>query len=120
MEAKLLNKTKMLKLNFKYIYFCYIVIISKVDPSMDLIANGSSTTQAINFSSKMKVDFEDVFEIEMPIGLPPCKNVMHRVELVQGANSVARPLYHIGLKKECKVKKVVVKHHYKGLLCRSF
>ena len=70
-EAKRVKATKMLKLDCKYIYFCYIVNISKVDPRMDSTVGGSSTTPALSLSNKIKAEFEDVFKSELPIGLPP-------------------------------------------------
>ena len=54
-EAKMVKATKMLKLDYKYIYFCYIVNISKVDPRMDSTVGGSPTTQALSLSNKIKV-----------------------------------------------------------------
>ena len=84
-KVKLLKATKMLKLECKFLYLCYLV---NVDPVMDSQASGSSTTPALSLSSKIKVEFIDVFKTKLPTRLPPCKNVEHHIELVPGANPV--------------------------------
>ena len=84
-KAKLLKATKMLKLDCKFLYLCYLV---NLKPSMDSQASGSSTTPALNISSKIKAEFSGVFKTELPTGLPPHRNVEHRIELVPGANPV--------------------------------
>ena len=119
-EAKRVKATKMLKLDCKYIYFCYIVNISKVDPRMDSTVGGSSTTPALSLSNKIKAEFEDVFKSELPIGLPPRRNVEHRIELIPGANPVARPPYRMSLKEENEVRKVVDEYLSKGLIRSSY
>ena len=44
----------------------------------------------------------------------------HRIELIPGANLVARPPYHMSLKEENKVRKVVDEYLSKGLIRPSF
>ena len=82
LEPKVLKATKMLKLHCKYIYFCYIVNIFKVNLRMDSIDGGSSTMLALDLSDKIKADFFDVFNFELPSGLPPRRNMEHRIELI--------------------------------------
>ena len=77
-EAKVLKATKMLKLECKYIYLCYILNVTR----MDLTDGGSSSIPSLNLSSRIQAEFADVFRTELPIGLPPCKNVEHRIELI--------------------------------------
>ena len=58
----------------------------------DTIKGGSSTNilQALS-SDKIKAKFADVFKSKLPLGLPPHKNVEHKIELILGANPVASP-----------------------------
>ena len=116
-EAKLLRSTKMLKLECKYLYLCYIV---KVNQSMDSTVDGSSTSQALNLSSKIKAEFTDVFKFALSTGLPPRRNVEHRIEIIPGANRVTRPPYRMNLKEENEVRKVVDEYLSKGLIRSSF
>ena len=87
---------------------------------MDATIGGSSTTPALDLSNKIKAEFADVFKTELPIGLPPCRNVEHRIELFLGANPVARPPYRMSLKEENEVRKVVDEYLSKGLIRPSF
>lgn len=117
-KAKLLKATKMLKLECKYLYLCLIV---KVDLIMDPIASGSSTSQALNLSNKIKAKFEDVFKTKLPIGLlPPRRNVEHCIEFVPRANPVTRLPYRMRLKEKNEVKKVEDEYLSKGLICPHF
>ena len=81
---------------------------------------GSSTTPALSLSNKIKAEFEDVFKSELPIGSPPRRNVEHRIELIPGANPVARPPYRMSLKEESEVRKVVDEYLSKGLIRSSY
>ena len=66
--------------------------IYKVNPRMDsTVGGGSSTTLANSLISKIDSQFKDVFKSKLPVGLTPCRNVEHRIELIPGANPVARP-----------------------------
>ena len=107
----------MLKLDCKFLYLYYLV---NVKPSMDSQASGSSTTPALNLSSKIKAAFFDVFKTELPTGLPPHRNVEHRIELVPGANPVTRPPYRMSIKEETEVRKVIDEYLSKGLIRPSF
>ena len=115
-DAKVLKAAKMLKLECKYIYLCYILNVTR----MDLTDGGSSSIPSLNLSSKIQAEFADVFRTELPIGLPPCRNVEHRIELIPGANPIARPPYRMSLKEENEVKKVVDEYLSKGLIRPSF
>ena len=108
----------MLKLlDYKFLYLCYSI---NVRPSMDTQASGSSTTPALNLSSKIKAAFFDVFTTKLPTGLPPCRNVEHRIELVPGANPVTQPSYRMSIKEETEVRKVIDEYLSKGLIRPSF
>ena len=120
LDANVLNAAKMLKLECMYIYSCYILIFTKENPRMDSIDGGSYSILSLNLSSKIQAEFADVFRIELSIGLPPCKNVEHRIELILRANPIARPPYCMILKEENKVKKVVDEYLSKGLICPNF
>ena len=61
-----------------------------------------------------------MFKIGIPIGLPPCKNVEHRIELILGANSIARPPYRMSLEEENEVRKVVDEYLSKDLIRSSY
>ena len=87
---------------------------------MDSTDGGSSSIPSLNLSSKIQAEFADVFRTELPIGLPPCRNVEHRIELILGANPVARPPYRMSLKEENEVRKVVDEYLSKGLIRPSF
>ena len=87
---------------------------------MDSQASGSSTTPTLSLSSKIKAEFADVFKIELPTRLPPCKNMEHRIELVPGANPVTRPPYRMSIKEETEVRKVIDEYLSKGLIRPSF
>ena len=57
-----------------------------------------------------------MFKFELPSGLPPHKNMEHRIELILGANPIARPLYRMSFKEENEVKKGVDEYLSKGLI----
>ena len=119
-EAKVLKVAKVLKLECKYIYLCYILYVTKENPRMDSTDGGSSSIPSLTLSSKIQAEFADVFRTELPIGLPPCRNVEHRIELIPGANPIARPPYRMILKEENEVRKVVDEYLSKGLIRPSF
>ena len=102
----------MLKLECKYIYLCYILNVTR----MDLTYGGSSSIPSLTLSSKIQAEFADVFRIELPIGLPPCRNVEHRIELIPRA----RPPYPMSLKEENEVRKAVDEYLNKGLIHPNF
>ena len=79
----------------------------------------SSSIPSLTLSSKIQAGFADDLRTELPIGLPPCRNVEHRIELIPKANPVARPPYRISLKEENEVRKVVDEYLNKGLICPS-
>ena len=81
----------MLKLERKYVCFCYILNVTKENPMMDLTNNGSSSIPSLALSSKIQAEFADVFKADLPIGLPPCTNVEHRIELVPEADPMQDP-----------------------------
>lgn len=81
-QKKLLKAMKMLKLECKHIYFCYIVNISKLDPRMDPIVVGSSSIPTLVISDKIRAQFLNDFKIELLFGLPPHMNVEHKIKLV--------------------------------------
>ena len=87
---------------------------------MDSTDGGSSTKPAFDLSSKIKVEFSNVFKSKLSSGLPPRRNMEHRIELILGANPIARPPYKMSLEKVNKVKKVVDKYLSKSLICPSY
>ena len=112
---------KLLKIECKYLYLCYVLNVSSVNARMDLTVDGTSTTLAISLIRKIEANFfADIFRIELPIGLPPHRNEEHWIDLIIGANLVARPPYCMSFKEENKVKKVVDAYLSKGLICPSY
>ena len=119
-QMNLLKATKLLKIECKHIYFCYILNISNVHSSGNADGSGSSTTPAQVLSDKIRAEFLDVFKSELPSGLPPHRNVEYKIELVPGAAPVNRPLFWMSLKEELEVRKVVDEYLEKGLIRPSF
>ena len=115
-EEKVLKAAKILKLECKYIDLCYILNVTKENPRMGLTDGGSSSIPSLTLSSKIQFEFADVFRTELPIGLPPCRNVEHRIELIPRAIPIVGPSYCMSLKEENKVKKVVDEYLSKGLI----
>ena len=99
-EAKILSMmTKVLKIDFKYLYLCYVLdCVYKGDTDK----GESSTSIHIDLSNWIRTQFSNIFKFELPLGLPPCGNVEHRIELTLGANPIARPPFRVSIQEETK------------------
>ncbi|MCO5550081.1 hypothetical protein L7F22_003560 [Adiantum nelumboides] len=116
-EAKILSMTKALKIDCKYLYLCYVLdCVYKGDTDN----GGSSTSIHTDLSNRIRSQFSDVFKSELALGLSPRKNVEHRIELIPGANPVARPPFRMSLQEELEVRKTLDEYLNKGLIRPSF
>ena len=53
----------------------------------------NTDTDHRNFVSLLLTEFKDVFPPELPPGLPPRRDVDHKIELTPGSKPIIRPTY---------------------------
>ena len=56
-------------------------------------------------AKEISEEFLDCIRDELPYGLPPERNVQHKIELIPGAEPVNRPPYRLSFTKEAEVRR---------------
>src|SRR3954451_8392215 len=90
----------------------YLVLVS--DKS---VAGEGAATQSIDPRIRSLLDeFKDVFPEDLPEGLPPRRDVDHRIELVPGSTPPTRPTYRMSPPELDELKKQVADLLAKGFI----
>jgi hypothetical protein len=63
------------------------------------------TDESLAAWSKLRAEFKDVFPDELPAGLPPSREVDHKIELVPGAVPPSRPTFRLSASELVELKK---------------
>jgi hypothetical protein len=110
----LITSKQLVKQNRKglvdYAVAVYPNIIHNVVTALNSISDSSSSTQAASdplevVRQQVLKLFRDVFPDELPAGLPPSREVDHRIELVPGATPPSRPTFRLSEKELVELKK---------------
>jgi hypothetical protein len=69
------------------------------------VAAAAAVSESERISQQLVKEFSDVFPDELPAGLPPEREVDHKVELVAGATPPSRPTYRLSATELAELKK---------------
>jgi len=69
------------------------------------VSSSGVLTPSERISQQLVKEFSDVFPDELPEGLPPAREVDHKVELVAGATPPSRPTYRLSATELVELKK---------------
>ena len=100
--------------------------------SVESIDDASTSTDATQdrelaeLTRQISEEFSDCIRDELPYGLPPERNVEHKIELIPGAEPVNRPPYRLSFTEEAEVRRQLEEYLKLGrfnpvshlLLCR--
>jgi hypothetical protein len=85
-----------------------------------LVMERSAATNGADFSdprtASLLEQFKDVFPDDLPSGLPPRRDIDHRIELVPGAAPPSRPTYRMSMPELDELKKQVADLLAKGFI----
>ena len=84
---------------------------SPVPPSSVPPPSDSAAEATIASQSRVLSEFKDVFPDELPPGLPPSREVDHRIELYAGANPPSRPTFRLSDTELEELKKQLERAH---------
>jgi hypothetical protein len=73
--------------------------------SASAVSNRSEAPILKTISGKLEKEFRDVFPDELPAGLPPEREVDHKIELVPGSTPPSRPTYRLSATELAELKK---------------
>jgi hypothetical protein len=81
-------------------------LISSVSPSPSSSSSPPVPVSALDSAAAaMLREYRDVFPSELPAGLPPSRDIDHRIELVPGASPTSRPTFRMSPKELDELKK---------------
>jgi hypothetical protein len=81
------------------------------------VAKDGTATEPLDSRTKSLLDeFKDVFPEDLPEGLPPSRDVDHRIELVPGSTPPSRPTYRMSPPELDELKKQVADLLAKGFI----
>ena len=86
-------------LSYKYLseYFSSSITSCLIDPALQFYYFNINATQIPHYEKRLLDsildDFQDVFPNELPLTLPPKRNVDHQIELIPAAAPVSIPPY---------------------------
>ena len=90
--------------------------IDEASTSTDATQDGELAELAIEISE----EFSDYIRDELPYGLPPERNVQHKIELIPGAEPVNRPPYRLSFAEEVEVRRQLEEYLKLGQIQPSF
>ena len=116
-QTALVNATKLLRIDCEStLYLCFIGQV------VDVNTKTSSVDVDIyhNLRQKFRQNYADLFRSELPMCLPPRRNVEHKIELVPGASAVNKRPYRMSMSEEKEVATQISEYLDKGLVRPSY
>jgi hypothetical protein len=98
-QTALVNATKLLRIECKPLYLCFIDQVLEVNNKTSSIGVDSYHDIRQNF----RQDYSNLFRSELPMCLPPHRRVDHKIELVSGASAVNIRPYKMSMSEEKEV-----------------
>ena len=90
-------------------YSSSLIYSCVIDPAVQFYYFNIDATQLPHFEQRLLdsilEDFQDVFPTELPLTLPPKRNVDHQIELIPGAAPVSIPPYRLSRLEEDEIAK---------------
>ena len=79
--------------------------LGMADNSSSSSSSSSEATQLHSSQQRVMDEYRDVFPDQLPQGLPPSRDVDHRIELVPGSTPPSRPTYRLSERELTELKK---------------